>query len=92
MAEHEETSSTPVAEDEEIVTGAEVGRWLKISSTTRWRWTKSGKLPTPFRLHPNGPNLYRKTQIKALIDSAQIVEIYRNRADPPDSGTELGDG
>ena len=70
--------SSPVTEDEEIITGPEVDNWLWISPTTRWRWTKSGKLPTPFRLYPNGPNLYRKQQIKTLIDSAPIVEIYQS--------------
>ena len=83
MAECNETSSSPVAEDEELVTGPELDRWLRISPTTRWRWTKLGRLPTPFRLHPHGPNLYRKRQIKALIDSATTVEIYRDRGDHP---------
>ena len=73
--------SSPVTEDEEIITGPEVDNWLRISPTTRWRWTKLGRLPTPFRLHPHGQNLYRKREIKALIDAAPAVEIYRNRGD-----------
>ena len=77
MAECSEPLVSTVTEDEEIVTGTEVDRWLKISPTTRWRWTKLGRLPAPFRLHPHGQNLYRKHEISALIDSAQTVEIYR---------------
>ena len=68
--------SSPVTEDEEIITGPEVDCWLRISPTTRWRYTKLGRLPTPFRLHPHGQNLYRKREIRAIIDSAQTVEIY----------------
>ena len=86
MAEFHETSSSSVTEEEEIVTGAEVDRWLKISSTTRWRWTKLGRLPAPFRLHPHGQNLYRKRKIRALIDSAQTVEVYRNCGGHPKKG------
>ena len=92
MAECSESTVGTFPEDEEIITGPEVDNWLRISPTTRWRWTKIGRLPTPFRLHPHGQNLYRKRDIKALIDAAPTVEIYRNRANPPDSGTELGDG
>jgi len=37
-----------------------------IPAGTQWRWTKLGRLPTPFRLHPHGQNLYRKREIRAL--------------------------
>jgi len=83
MTECSEPLVSTVTEDEEIVTGAEVDRWLRISPTTRWRWTKLGRLPRPFRLHPHGQNLYRKREIRALIDSAPIVEIYENCGDQP---------
>jgi len=73
--------SSPVADDDEIITGPEVDKWLKISPTTRWRYTKGGRLPKPFRLHPHGPNLYRKREIQALIDAAPAVETYRNGGD-----------
>jgi len=76
-AAHDVDLSSQVTEDEEIITGPEVDCWLRISPTTRWRWTKLGRLPTPFRLHPRGQNLYRKREIRALIDSAQTVEIYQ---------------
>ena len=78
---NQEISLRRELEDEEIITGPEVDNWLRISPTTRWRWTKLGRLPTPFRLHPHGQNLYRKREIKALIDAAPAVEIYRNRGD-----------
>ena len=64
--------------DDEIITGPEVDSLLRISPSTRWRWTKLGRLPKPFRLHPHGQNLYRKREIRALIDSAPAVETYRN--------------
>ena len=78
---HAVVLSSQVTEDEEIITGPEVDCWLRISPTTRWRWTKDGRLPAPFRLHPHGQNLYRKRKIRALIDSAPTVEIYRNSGD-----------
>ncbi len=67
-----------VSEDEELITGPEVDKWLRISPVTRWRWIKSGKLPIPVRLHPTGPNIFRKKQIKAIVDSAQPIDIYQN--------------
>ncbi len=78
MAVRDTASNSPVTEDEELVTGAELRKWLRISAPTQWRWTKCGKLPVPFRLHPNGPNLYHKPEIKKIIDSAPTVETYRN--------------
>ena len=75
---HDVVICSQVTEDDEIISGPEVDCWLRISPTTRWRWTKLGRLPTPFRLHPHGQNLYRKCEIRALIDSAPIVEIYGN--------------
>ena len=81
MADCETASGNSVTEDDEIVTGAELRQWLRISAPTQWRWTKSGRLPTPFRLHPHGPNLYRKREIRALIDSAPTVEIYQDYDD-----------
>lgn len=77
MAECSESVVSTVTEDEEIITGPEVDCWLRISPTTRWRYTRDGRLPTPFRLHPHGQNLYRKREIRALIDSAPSVEIYQ---------------
>ena len=59
-----------ISEDEELITGPEVDKWLRISPVTRWRWIKSGKLPIPFRLHPTGPNIFKKKQIKAIMDRA----------------------
>ena len=85
MTEFSESILGAVAEDEEIITGPEVDNWLRISPTTRWRWTKAGRLPTPFRLHPHGQNLYRKREIRALVDSAQSVEIYRDGGDQPNT-------
>lgn len=67
-----------VSEDEELITGPEVDKWLRISPVTRWRWIKSGKLPIPFRLHPTGPNIFKKKEIKAIVDSAPPVDIYQN--------------
>ena len=75
--------SSPVTEEEELVTGPELDCWLRISPTTRWRWTKAGRLPVPFRLHPHGPNLYRKRAIRELIDSAPVVDIYQASAISP---------
>lgn len=75
--------ANPSTEDDEIVTGPEVDRWLRITPTTRWRWTKLGRLPKPFRLHPHGQNLYRKCEIRALVDAAPAVEIYRDSGDLP---------
>ena len=43
---------SPINEDEEVVTGPELDNWLRISSVTRWRWTRSGILPPPRKLHP----------------------------------------
>ena len=85
MAECSDSTVSTVTEDEEIITGPEVDSWLRISPTTRWRWTKLGRLPTPFRLHPHGQNLYRKREIRALIDSAQTVEIYDKYASQLDN-------
>ena len=73
-----------VSEDEELITGPQVDKWLQISPVTRWRWIKSGKLPIPFRLHPTGPNIFKKQQIKKIIDSAPLVEIYQNGNQPAD--------
>ena len=73
-----------VSEDEELITGPEVDKWLRISPVTRWRWIKSGKLPIPVRLHPTGPNIFKKKQIKAIVDSAPPVEIYQNGNQSPD--------
>ena len=73
-----EASFASVSEDEELITGPEVDKWLRISSVTRWRWIKSGKLPIPFRLHPAGPNIFKKRKIKEIVDSAPHVDIYQN--------------
>jgi predicted DNA-binding transcriptional regulator AlpA len=56
--------------DDEFITGPEVDNWLKISPSTRWRYTRDGRLPKPFRLHPHGPNLYQKRAIRARIKAA----------------------
>ena len=77
-----------VSEDEELITGPEVDRWLRISPVTRWRWIKSGKLPIPFRLHPSGPNIFKKMQIKAIVESARPVDIYQNRDQSPDESSQ----
>lgn len=76
-----------VSEDEELITGPEVDKWLRISPVTRWRWIKSGKLPIPFRLHATGPNIFKKKQIKAIVDSAQSVDIYQNRNQSADESS-----
>ena len=83
-----EASFASVSEDEELITGPEVDKWLRISPVTRWRWIKSGKLPIPVRLHPTGPNIFKKQQIKEIIDSAPFVEIYQNGNQSADENSQ----
>jgi predicted DNA-binding transcriptional regulator AlpA len=71
-------TSCPITEDEELLTGPEVDKWLRISAVTRWRWTRNGLLPPPRKLHPGGPNIYFKKQIKRIVDSALVADAYRS--------------
>ena len=88
MNDSTEACFASVSEDEELITGPEVDRWLRISPVTRWRWIKSGLLPIPVRLHPTGPNIFKKKQIKAIVDSARPVEIYQNGDQAADENSE----
>ena len=61
-----------------FLTGKELCEHLKISPTTRWRYIKSGILPAPRKIHPDGRNLWDESEISEITDSLSVANAYQS--------------
>lgn len=62
---------TPVIEQDELLTSTQAGAILGRSGRTVTRMADAGKIPVAQRLPgPNGANLYRRSDVEALLASS----------------------
>jgi len=54
------------AEEDEILTSADVARLFKVDVTTVRRWNLDGRLSTAFRT-PGGHRRYRRSQVEPFL-------------------------
>lgn len=54
-----------------IIRRSELARRLSISTTTLWRWVRTGRLPAPICLGPNTVG-WREAEIEAWLEQRAL--------------------
>lgn len=65
-----------------FLTGRQIDEIFNIGRVTRWKLIKDGILPPPVQLGPNGQQRFSEKLIKEVMESAEIIDIYKDTGYP----------